>query len=222
MKFVVLGATGRTGQAVIECVLAGGHTAVAVARSPLPGAFSPGVTVVRADLAAGDAGLGAATEGADAVVSVLGHRGPADAGVLEAAARRTVAAMRANGVDRLLAVSAAPVGSVPSPRNPHPPRRDPGDDLITALLLAPIVRRIFARGYADSARMEDVIRSSGLRWTIARAPRLLDGPPTGNIRTALDRNVRGGRSIRRSDLAAWLVTAATNPATEGHSVGIAG
>lgn len=222
MRFVVLGATGRTGREVIDRIVAGGHAAVAVARFPPPDAFPPAVAVVRADLAAGDADLGPAIRGADAVVSVLGHRRRADDGVLEAGARSTVAAMRATGVDRVLAVSAAPVGTIPSSSNPHPPRRDPGDDLVTALVLAPIVRRVFGRGYADSARMEDVLRASGLRWTIVRAPRLLDGPPTGDVRTALDRNVRGGRSIRRSDLAAWLVQAACDPTTEGHSVGIAG
>jgi uncharacterized protein YbjT (DUF2867 family) len=221
MRIVVLGATGRTGRAVIERLLAVGDDAVAVARSPQPGAFPPTVTVVRADLASHDPGLERAFQGADAVVSALGHRGKSDAGVLEAGARATVAAMQATGVSRLLAVSAAPVGTIASPANPYPPRRDPGDDTITALLLAPIIRRAFARAYADSARMEDVIRSSGLRWTIARPPRLLNGPPTGRIRTAVDRNVRGGRSVRRSDLAAWLVDAAGDPTTEGHSIGIA-
>jgi uncharacterized protein YbjT (DUF2867 family) len=221
MRIVVLGATGRTGRAVIERLLSMGDEAVAVTRSPGPDAFAPTVMVVRADLASADPGLERAFRGADAVVSTLGHRGQADDGVLEAGARATVAAMRATGVDRLLAVSAAPVGTIPSPDNPHPPRRDPGDDAVTALLLAPIVRRVFARAYADSARMEDVLRSSGLRWTIARPPRLVDGPATGRIRTALDRNVRGGRSIRRSDLAAWLVDAARDPTTEGHSVGVA-
>lgn len=222
MRIVVLGATGRTGRALIERLLLVGDEAVAVARSPLAGAFPSAVRVVTANLAAGDPGLERAFRGADAVVSALGHRGRTDDGVLTAGARATVAAMHASGVDRLIAVSAAPVGTVPSPANPHPPRRDPGDDAVSALLLAPIVRRVFARAYADSARMEDVIRASGLRWTIARPPRLLDGPATGRVRTALDRNVRGGRSIRRSDLAAWLVDAVRDPRTEGHSVGIAG
>jgi uncharacterized protein YbjT (DUF2867 family) len=221
MRIVVLGATGRTGRAVIERLLALGDDPVAVARSPRPLAFPPTVTVVAADLSSPDPGLERAFRGADAVVSALGQRARADDGVLEAGARATVAAMRGTGVDRLLAVSAAPVGTIPSPADPHPPRRDPGDDAVTALLLAPIVRRAFARAYADSARMEGVIRSSGLRWTIARPPRLLEGRATGTVRTAVDRNVRGGRSIRRADLAAWLVGAVLDPATEGHSIGIA-
>jgi uncharacterized protein YbjT (DUF2867 family) len=222
MRVVVLGATGRTGWAVIERLLAVGDDAVAVARSPRAGAFPPEVTVVRADLASADPGLERAFRGADAVVSALGHRGTADDGVLEAGARVTVAAMKATGVERLLAVSAAPVGTIPTRANPHPPRRDPGDGPVTARLLAPLVRRVFARTYADSARMEDVIMASGLRWTIARPPRLLDGPASGHVLTALDRNVRGGRSIRRADLAAWLVEAARDPGTEGHTVGVAG
>jgi uncharacterized protein YbjT (DUF2867 family) len=221
MRVVVLGATGRTGRAVVERLLVAGDHPIAVARSPLPGGFPSAVTVVRADLASGDPGLQQALPGADAVVSVLGHRGKADDGVLESGARATIAAMHGTGVDRLLAVSAAPVTTVASPGNPHPPRRDPGDDVLTALLLTPIVHRAFGSVYADSARMEDAIRASGLRWTIARPPRLVNGPATGRIRTAVDRNVRGGRSVRRSDLAAWLVEAIRDPSTEGHGIGIA-
>ena len=62
---------------------------------------------------------------------------------------------------------------------------------------------------------------SGLGWTVVRPPRLTDGPATGRYATALDRSVRGGRSVSRADVADLLVTLAARPDTAGRTVGIA-
>jgi putative NADH-flavin reductase len=220
MRLVIVAATGGVGRLALERARVGGHAVTAVVRNVT--ALPAGVPAVRVDLADPDPGvLAGAVTGADAVVSALGARGRADTGIAERGTRALIAAMRAAGTSRLVCVSAAPVSTVASPGQPHPPRHDPGDDLLGRWVLTPVVRRIFRDAYADLARMEDALRESGLDWTVVRPPRLTGGPATGRYATALDRSVRGGRSVSRADVADLLVTLAARPDTAGHAVGIA-
>src|SRR5438132_2564444 len=41
-------------------------------------------------------------------------------------------------------------------------------------LLSPLIKAVLRKHYADLARMEDVLRDSGLDWTVIRPPRLTD------------------------------------------------
>jgi putative NADH-flavin reductase len=108
-------------------------TAVARNLAKLP----PGVLatknacVVTSDLAAPDPQvLEAAVAGADAVLSALGPHNNSDAGIVAPGTRAIITAMRAAGVRRIGAISAAPVSTTPSPGRRDPPRHDPGDGFI--------------------------------------------------------------------------------------------
>jgi uncharacterized protein YbjT (DUF2867 family) len=85
----------------------------------------------------------------------------------------------------------------------------------------PFARRMFAAHYADLAEMEDVLRASTLDWTSVRPPRLTDGPFTGGYRAAYGRNVRGGVTISRADVADYLLRALTDPASVRETVAVA-
>jgi len=69
--------------------------------------------------------------------------------------------------------------------------------------------------------MEDILRDSGLDWTILRPPQLTGKPLTGRCRTARGRNVRGGRSGPRADVAHYMLTVLDQPDTIGQVIGIA-
>jgi len=69
--------------------------------------------------------------------------------------------------------------------------------------------------------MEDVVRESGLDWTIVRPPRLVNGRRTGTYRTAQDTNLRRGLSISRADVADSMLRVLTQPDTIGHTIGVA-
>jgi putative NADH-flavin reductase len=69
--------------------------------------------------------------------------------------------------------------------------------------------------------MEDILRESGLDWTIVRPPQLTDKQPTGAYRTAVDRNVRGGFSVSRADVAQLMLGVLNEPETIHHVIGIA-
>lgn len=221
MKLTIFGATGGIGRQLLAQAATAGHDVTAVARDPR--CLPPGVRAVAADLSAPDpAALQEAVTGADAVLSALGPRGRADAGITEPATRAIVRAMTAAGVRRIVVVSAAPVGTVPSPGNPRPPRHDPGDGLLMRYAVGPLIKAVLREHYADLARMEDVLRASGLDWTSVRPPKLTDKPLSGGYRTALDRNVRGGAFASRADVADCMLRVLERPETVGHAVGVAG
>ncbi|MGH9117183.1 MAG: NAD(P)-dependent oxidoreductase [Acidimicrobiales bacterium] len=69
--------------------------------------------------------------------------------------------------------------------------------------------------------MEDVVRESGLDWTLVRPPRLTDRPMTGMYRTAYGQNRRRGFLIGRADVAHFMLHSLEAPATIKQTIGIA-
>jgi putative NADH-flavin reductase len=220
MKLTIFAATGGVGQQLLEQAVAAGHDVTAVVRNP--NKLSRDVRTVTADLAtAGPAVLEPAIAGADAVLSGLGPHSNADAGVATRGTRPIVEAMRATGVRRIVAVSAAPVATVPSPGRPNPPRHDPGDGFFMRNLGERVAKTLFGKVYDDLAVMEDILRDSGLDWTIVRPPRLTDKPLTGAYRTAIGQNVHGGTSVSRADVAHLMLSALDRPETIRQVIGVA-
>jgi uncharacterized protein YbjT (DUF2867 family) len=88
-------------------------------------------------------------------------------------------------------------------------------------LLSPITKVVFRKTYADLARMEDVLRDSGLDWTAVRPPRLTDKPLTGIYRTAYGQNLRRGLSISRADVAHLMLAVIDQPEAIKQTIGLA-
>ncbi len=220
MRLTVLAATGGIGRQILEQAVAAGHDVTAVVRDPAR--LSRPVRSVTADLSTADPdALRAAVEGADAVLSGLGARSNAEAGVAWRGTLAVTGAMAQAGVRRIVVVSAAPIGTVPSPARPTPPRHDPGDGIFMRHLGAPLTRVFLRPHYADLARMEDVLRESELDWTIVRPPKLTDKALTADYRTALGRNVRGGFSVSRADVAHLMLRTLEQPGTVRQTIGTA-
>ncbi len=221
MRLVIFAATGGVGRQVLEQAIAVGHDVTAVVRDPGKLPATP-ARVVTADLADADpAALQSAVSGADAVLSALGARSKAETGVAGRGTAAIIRAMQAAGVRRIVVVSAAPVGTVPSPGRPHPPRHDPGDALVMRNLTYPILKSALRETYADLARMEDLLRGSDLDWTVVRPPRLTGQALTGTYRTAYGQNVRHGLFVSRADVAHYMLRALGEPKSVGQAVGIA-
>ena len=223
MKLTIFAATGGIGRQLLEQAVAAGHDVTAVVRNPQSLPSTPARVVVIADLAAADqAALQSAVSGADAVLSALGARTKADAGVAWKGTKAITEAMQAPGVRRIVVVSAAPIGTVPSPSRPHPPKHDPGDGFFMRHLANPIVKAAFREHYADLARMEEILRDSDLDWTVVRPPRLTDKPVTGTYRTSYGQNIRRGIFASRADVAHYMLQSLDQSETFKRTVGIAG
>ncbi|HKT02416.1 MAG TPA: SDR family oxidoreductase [Rugosimonospora sp.] len=211
MKLTIIGATGGIGRQLVTQSLAAGHDVTAVARNPRD--LPAGAHTATVDFTDPDPGaLAAAVKDTDGVLSTLGPRRPrAEAGIASRGTRALIAAMAATGVRRIVVVSAAPVGPVP----------DPGDGFLMRHLGSPLARALLRAHYDDLALMEQLLRDSGLDWTVSRPPRLTNGPLTGRYRTAFGRNIRGGVVISRADVAHQMLAALVEPETIGQIVGIA-
>ncbi|MFK4089334.1 NAD(P)-dependent oxidoreductase [Kribbella sp. NPDC020789] len=222
MKLTVFGATGGIGQHLLDQAVTQGHDVTAVVRDPAKLAGRPVHVVQAADLATAELDtLLPGVEGADAVLSALGPPNNAAAGVASKGTTAIIAAMRTAGTRRLIVVSAAPVGTTPSPARPHPPLHDPGDGPFLRYLMYPIIKAVLRSQYLDLAVMEDVVRDSNLDWTILRPVQLTDKPATGTYRTAVGQNLRGGRYVARADVAHAMLAMLNQPETVGQVIGLA-
>jgi putative NADH-flavin reductase len=221
VKLTIVAATGGIGRHLLDQALAAGHDVTAVVRNPA--SLPIGVRAVVADLsAARPADLEPAVAGADAVLSGLGPRAPRNPqAITSRGTRAVVEAMTGTGARRLVVVSAAPVGPIPSPHRPHPPKHDPGDGFLMRHLGVPFATAMFREHYRDLALAEDIVRESGLDWTIVRPPRLTDKPTTGRYRTAYGRNIRGGVTVPRGDVAHHMLDLLYRPESIHQTTGIA-
>lgn len=204
MHLLVVGATGRTGREVVDAAVRAGHTVTAFARSADRVAWPAGVRALAGD-ALDPAAVDEALIGVDAVIVALSMVRASDspwAPILtprdlhsRAAAALTEAASR-HGVSRYVTLSAHGVADA-APRAGW-------------LFLALVRLSNIGVAYRDLAVAEDVMRSSGLRWTIVRPTRLTTGPATHRW-TADPALVTTSRaSVARADVAAFLVRTATS------------
>jgi putative NADH-flavin reductase len=202
---LVLGATGRTGRALIRQARDHGHEITAFVRSPQKLAPLADRVNVRQGDPRSVTELRAVLPGHDAVVSALGPPGPGPSTILRSAALSTVEAMRAGGPRRLIVVSAAV--------------------LFDLGLVATFLRRTLLKNVAeDSTEMERIVMGSGLDWTIVRPPRLTNGPLTGRYRVAHERlpSRSALASISRADVAHFLLSELEHNSHIHNIVGVTG
>ena len=195
MRVAVLGATGATGRLLVDELVRRGHTVVALTRSPH--ADGPdGVTWVVGNARDTD-DLRALVGGADAVASALGPR-RGDSTLHRDVAPVLIAEMRKAGVRRFVGISGAGI-DVPGD---HKSWRD---RVVSALL-----QRLGGQTVRDKALERQAWADSGLDGTLVRAPRLVDGPPTGRVEHSAHSSPRR-TSITRADLATFLADLVAGP-----------
>lgn len=196
MKLVVLGASGGVGQLLVAQAVSQGHDVTAVVRSAT---WKPGdekVRVLRGDLTS-EAFLREAVRGSDAVLSGLGLRvgglapwnKPEQPDFLVQSTAALVAAMKAEGVQRLMAISAGGVGDSRA--------KVPG--FLRVLIAMSSLEAV----YVELEKMERAMLSSGLDVCICRPSGLTDGPVTGNVKVT--QAYAGQATISRADVAAWML-----------------
>lgn len=194
MRLAILGATGRIGAYLLDSALDNGYEVHALARGPQDRPDRAGLTVTRGD-ALDPVAVAEVIGGADAVLSALGPRGAKTPGLLAGAASNIVAAMAKTGVQRLVCVSAAGAFITGDPDS--------------AWLVKLILPRVLAKPFADTRQMEDLIRASGLDWTLVRATRLVNRPGTGKYRVRPDYPPPHGNTIARADVAQFMTAVLT-------------
>ena len=189
MNLTVLGAAGAAGIKLVEQALAAGHQVTALARSAENLTLTnPNLHVVQGD-ATDRAVVSQAMKGTDAVISVLGARGP----VIAEATRAVVAAAEQAGPDRIVMLSSFAVAR---------DRLKPVSKLVTRMAMGSQIK--------DKTAGEEVLRASGLDWTIVYATVLTNGPDTEPRVVPETEKVGMSQRISRADVASFLLQAATD------------
>ncbi|MEW5965104.1 MAG: SDR family NAD(P)-dependent oxidoreductase [Pseudomonadota bacterium] len=190
-RVLVIGASRGIGLATVAALLAAGHEVRALARS----AHAIAIDDPRLDKRDGDAlrpaDIETALDGVDAVVQAVGvAAGPVlitGTTLFSKSTRVLVDAMKAKGVRRLVAVTGLGAGD----------SRGRGGALYDLVLFPLLLKRI----YDDKDVQEQIIRASGLEWTILRPGLLTDGPATGTARVLVDPKDWTGGRVSRADVA---------------------
>lgn len=192
MKVLVLGAAGRTGRHVVAEAQRQGHDVVAFVRSAESGE-TLGAPYAVGDVTRRDT-LTRALEGRDSVIDVVGLPGPvlfSRVTLFSESTATVIQAMQASEDARRLIVMTG-MGAGDS--------KGHNGFLVDTLIFPLLARRI----YEDKDRQEDLVRASGLDWTLVR-PAMLTDASGGPVRATTDlRGVHGGK-ISRADVARFLV-----------------
>lgn len=200
LAVTIFGASGRTGTLLVEGALRAGHQVKAFVRDP------DQVTLAdtRLELIQGDANdeadVARAVEGADAVLSALGHTKTSTKDIQTVATAHIIHAMKTFGVGRLISLTGAGVKT--------PQDQPKVIDRVFGMLLA-----TFAR---DVIKDAELIRRSGLEYVLVRGPRLTDGPYTGGYKVGFI-GKGSGTQASRADVADFMLKQLTSEAWLGRA-----
>jgi kynurenine 3-monooxygenase len=205
MNITVVGGSRGTGALVAQQAKAAGHQVRTVSRS----LTAPNAGVEQVALDATDAAaLPPALSAADAVVVTVGA--PARVGETPRTdiTRAVVAAMKADGIRRIVVQSSYGVGE--------------SYDSMPFVMKRLVVPLILKQALADHGMQEALLVDSGLDWTVLRPGGLTDQPATGKVRLWPGTGGSGtlGR-VARADVAALLLACVADPSTIGHAYTIA-
>jgi putative NADH-flavin reductase len=203
MRLFLLGATGRTGTEIIDLALTRGHEVTAFVRSPQKLRPAASLTIVRGDPLRPET-MTPVLPGHDAVLSAIGPH-PRESfrpsTLLADCARATVSAMTPSGVSRLAIVSAAVL---------FPEKA----------LYFRFFQWLLRHHARDLHAMEDIVRASGLEWTIARPPRLTNSS-NAKFRALPNALPHGSRAMSYRSVAAFMLDSVERRSHVSEIVGLA-
>lgn len=193
MRVLIIGASKGIGLETTRQALDAGHDVRALARSATAIAVSnPSLEKMRGDALKSE-NVEAALVGVDVVIQTLGV-GLGDlfqpVHLFSDATRVLIAAMRRQGVKRLICVTGFGAGDSRAS--------------ISCLQRLPF-QIVFGRAYDDKSLQEQLIKESELDWTIARPGVLTSGPRTGHYRILSEASQWRNGIISRADVAEFLV-----------------
>ena len=183
MRVIVLGANGQLGREVVRHIAAQGHKVTAFVRRLANGVIDNTVGIRVGD-ARTQEDLIAALPGHDVVVNAIGSGTLRKNDVESSTTAVAVAAAQKVGISRYIAMSAGMV--------------ELGWPLFKYVFLPLIFRNILA----EHRRVEEIVKTSALTWTIVRPPKLTNGPPRGYV-ASLKLQPKSF-SIARADVAAFI------------------
>ncbi|MDZ5812563.1 NAD(P)H-binding protein [Halorubrum sp. AD140] len=200
MRIAVFGATGRTGQPLVEQAVERGHKVVAFVRDAT-GLSSALRNDDRVSIVEGDAYTNEGVERAiagdgdpvDAVVSVLAQSSEGPDDLLTEAGRHILAAMNQHGVERFVTLVGAGV-------------REDGESVSLGGRMMGALLKLLARSVLEDARDQvELVQDSETRWTVVRGPRLTEDAHTGELRHGPDLSLGMRDTAARANVAEFIL-----------------
>jgi len=183
MNVIVLGAAGQLGREMVRAVASRGHTVTAFVRRPPVEDFPCPVRLHVGD-ALNPRDLAAAFRGNEVTINAIGSGTLRCNDVESSTTAAAVRAAREAGIGRYFAVSAGMVAL---------------DSFVFQYFIRPLV---FRNVYAEHLRVEKLVMSGSLNWTIVRPPKLVNSPASGYV-ASLDR-IPPRITTTRADVAAFV------------------
>ncbi len=150
MKITLLGATGKTGQLLVNDAIAAGHEVTALVRTKDKLSARKGLTIIEGS-AVNPSHVAKASNGTDVIVSTLGST---KAGLMVPAVKAVIEASKTTGVNRFVLMSSVLTRA---------------DQQGTMMKLISSMMKAMVN---DKIESEELLRSSGLDWTIVYAATL--------------------------------------------------
>ena len=205
MKLAIFGATGATGQCLVEQALDQGYDVTAFARNPLALTTRDAhLSIVTGDVFH-PANVEEAVANQDAVLCTIGghdrlrvalSRHPRQPGLCAVGTRNILDAMKKYDVSRLICLSAWGIGD--------------SKDRLPFVFKYIILPLLMKEEYEDKEAQEQLIEQSTLDWTIVRPSRLTNGPRTGSFRMKSSLKFTSQSSISRADVADGMLRQLTD------------
>ncbi|PPC75653.1 flavin reductase [Pokkaliibacter plantistimulans] len=192
MKVTLFGATGKTGKYLIQEGLKRGYDITVFIRKGSQFNYQ-NVRVVRGDLTNPD-DVRKAVSGSEAVLSALGPTKVSHSKdmPIKHALDNVISVMKSEGINRLIAISTGTAA-------------DPGDGFDMKIWLpAQMIRLLLPNIYLDIVGTSNVIRSSGLDWTLVRVALLNNRQSSHQLNVGLYGNLKHTLSIARIDVANFM------------------
>ena len=191
LRLAVIGATGTIGREIVAQALDAGHAVTALVRTPSKLEIEhPDLTVIEGSALSVDS-VTEAVRGHDAVLLTMG--GGLRGTTRSDGTRATIRAMQATGVRRLICQTTLGAGDSRANLN---------------LWWKYVMFGLLLRGaYRDHHVQEDLVRASGLDWTIIRPAAFTDGERTGEYRHGFGPGATGlTLTISRKDVADFMLS----------------
>ncbi|MER2090255.1 MAG: SDR family oxidoreductase [Sporosarcina sp.] len=203
MKIALFGAAGRVGGEVLKLALAEGHEVTVLVRSPEKLAPHDGLTIIQGDVCEA-AAVSHAIAGVNVVFSALGTDKTT---TLTEAIPHMSSAMKEIGISRIVTIGTA--GILQSRIDSEKLRYEAGD-----------TNRRLTFAAEEHHKVYDMLRQSGLDWTIVCPTFLPDGVAVGGYRTERDLLPKEGKQISVGDTAAFAYSELLKGEHIGFRVGI--